>query len=137
MVVVNCHILYRDSRKLTRKDPLYSLLAFQEALIAQLGFNDLDEVPVEVLNEPPGPRRSVQTAIRDIRRCQGLHEPLVIKRRRSDPNRRKVCIWCRTSGIMTMCATCNVPLCLKSTEDDENEPSCFYKFHSAPLPINN
>jgi hypothetical protein len=130
IAVVNGHILYRDSRRLGPSDDNFRLISFQEKLISELGFPQRQEPPPDVLNVRPGRRRSLQICLADMRRCQGFHEPLLHRRRAGDPDLRKTCIYCNKKDISSMCVTCNVPLCLKSSFKDD---SCFALFHNAPV----
>jgi hypothetical protein len=129
MVTVNCHLLYKESRGLSRGDDLYALLPFTEALITELGFSGQPVMAANVLNTKPVARRSLETCLADVRRLQGFHEIQILRRSRTGKNIRKTCIWCNRKGIMTMCQQCNVPLC---TTSDPERDSCNYAFHHAP-----
>ena len=133
LVMVNCHILYRDSRGLTRRDDNFRLLDFIETLIAELGFPEHETVPSEVLSQQPMSRRTLQSCMKDSNRVKGFHELIYLKTARGGPNVRKTCIWCGEMGIVSICKQCNVPVCGSDGSDDE---SCNYSFHYAPLVCN-
>ena len=132
ITIVNSHILYKESRKLTQpSDHLFSLLSFQEALISELGFPNLTKLPASVLLESTSIRhKSLEKYVSSVVRCTGYHEPITYKREIGKTDKRGKCIWCGKTYINTKCAVCEVPLCSKT--NDTVGDSCFLQFHVMP-----
>jgi len=133
LVMVNCHILYRDSRDLGRRDENFRLLDFIESLISELGFPEDERLPARVMCQPTARRRTLETCMRDPNRVKGFHELTVLKGTMGGPNMRKTCVWCNQKGIMTVCRQCNVSVC---SDDGCGNDSCNFSFHNAPVVCN-
>ena len=115
----------------SHSDNLFSLLSFQEALISELGFPNLVELPACVLREPTGIRhKSLEKYMSSVVRCTGFHESITYKRDCGKKDIRGKCIWCAKTHVNTKCVVCEVPLCTRT--DDTVGDSCFLQFHAMP-----
>lgn len=127
VAIVNCHILYKESRKLVRTDPLFTLKDFIIAVVMDIGF--MGRRNEEIVSNRPRQRRSLATCLADPLRHIGFHEPIWYPRIRNEPDLRKKCIWCGMENVSHMCLTCNVPLCMATGVHGQVGTSCFKAFH--------
>jgi hypothetical protein len=92
------------------------------------GCGQLTDTPIIVATA-----RSLATCLKDPKRKDGFHTSVVKRCYESGPNARRKCIWCDRESIVSICAMCNVPLCVSKGSYDPASPSCFRQFHVAAL----
>ena len=130
LVMLNCHILHRDSRGLERKDEASGFHRVSQFKVRLPWTRDTpwqSTVPVEC------EEKNSKDLHDNVNRVKGFHELTVLKGTMGGPNIRKTRIWCNQKGIMTVCKQCNVPVC---SDDGCGNDSCSFSFHNAPAVCN-
>lgn len=134
IVLVNSHILYKESRQLASDAQGFRLINFMEMVIKELAFpNPEDSLPVNAMRPVPSARRRTEMWVSDPSRLSNYHEPMILSRKGdtigSSVDPRRTCRVCFTK-VCTFCIQCNVALCFATQPHAGNKKSCWHAFHN-------